>query len=56
MDEKNEKRDLLKAESLQDVAAEVQRPELVALGPVVITFLHRPQRRHKGLEHGMAFR
>lgn len=34
----------------------VQRPELVALGPVVITFLCKPQWRHKGLEHGMAFR
>lgn len=35
---------------LQDVATEVQRPERVALGPVVIIFLHKPQRRHKGLE------
>lgn len=34
----------------------VQRPELVALGPVVITFLRKPQWRHKGLEHDMAFR
>lgn len=35
---------------LQDVATEVQRPEQVALGPAVIIFFHKPQRRHKGLE------
>lgn len=34
----------------QDVATEVQRPERVALGHVVIISLHKPQRRHKDLE------
>lgn len=33
----------------------VQRPQLVALGPAVITFSHKPQWRHKGLEDRMAF-
>lgn len=33
---------------VQDVAAERLRPDLVALGLVVITFHHKPQWRHKG--------
>lgn len=41
---------------IQDVAAKVHGPELVALGPVVITYLHRPQRQHKGLEHNVTYR
>lgn len=44
-----------KSHHSQDVAAEVQRPMLVALGPVVITFPKR-QMGCKGLEQSMTLR
>lgn len=44
-----------KSHHSQDVAAEVQRPILVALGPVVITFPKR-QMRCKGLEQSMTLK
>lgn len=47
---------LLKATAYRMRQQRVQRLELVALSPVVITFLSKPQWRHKVLEHGMAFR
>lgn len=44
-----------KSHHSQDVAAEVQRPMLVALGPVVITFPKR-QMRCKGPEQSMTLK
>lgn len=47
--------DRAKSHHSQDVAAEVQRPMLVALGPVVITFPKR-QMRCKGPEQSMTLK